>query len=130
MKVIIAGTRHGVDRGIVREAIEESGFDVTELLTGKCPTGVDPAGERWAREHLIPVREFPADWSKHGKRAGPLRNAEMAQEGEALIALPCAHSRGTRDMIKRAKGHGLVVFEREVKCSIGVRTGRWPVPKP
>lgn len=40
---------------------------------------------------------------KHGKMAGPIRNLEMAKYADGLIAFWDGKSRGTRDMITKAK---------------------------
>lgn len=52
---------------------------------------------------------FPADWNKHGKAAGPILNAEMAEVADALIAFWDGKSRGTANMIQLAKDKGLKV---------------------
>jgi len=109
MKVIIAGSREIFDYNIVKEAIEESKFEITEVVSGTA-RGVDSLGERWAYEHKIPVKRFPADWDKHGKAAGIIRNSEMANYGEALIAIWDGESRGTKNMIDTAKKKNLQVF--------------------
>lgn len=115
MRVIIAGTRHKIDPALLEQAIQESGFDVTCVVSGAAD-GVDLLGERWAQARGIGVRSFPADWDRYGRGAGPRRNEEMACVGEALIALPCKHSRGTRDIIRRVKEKGLPLHVKEVTC--------------
>jgi hypothetical protein len=75
--VIIAGCRDIYDYEAVRRAVENSGFQVTEVVSG-CATGVDTLGERWAEENGVPVKRFPADWNKYGKAAGGMRNGDMA----------------------------------------------------
>lgn len=59
------------------------------------------------------VVEFPADWQKHGKRAGPIRNQQMLDEGKPDLVIAFHHelgqSRGTRDMVRRALRAGLPV---------------------
>lgn len=107
MRVIIAGTRTIRSLPLVRRAIEESGFDVTEVVSGGA-RGVDGIGEVWARIRKVPTKVFPADWSQ-GKKAGPLRNEQMAAYADALVAVWNGKSRGTADMIERAKAHGLKV---------------------
>jgi hypothetical protein len=49
------------------------------------------------------VKVFEADWKKYGKSAGPIRNSEMADYGDALIAFFNGESKGTLDMINKAK---------------------------
>jgi hypothetical protein len=113
VKTIIAGSRDIKDYDLVLEAIEESGFEITEVVCGKA-RGVDTLGERWANESGIPVAEFPADYGKHGKAAGPIRNREMSNYAEALIAIHDGISPGTKNMIEEAKKRGLKVYVKLV----------------
>lgn len=109
MKVIIAGCRDFNDYAHVCQAIKESEFDITELVSGGA-SGVDRLGERYAKEIKIPLKLFPADWTKHGKKAGPIRNAEMANYSDALIAVWDGCSKGTGNMIDQAKQKGLETY--------------------
>lgn len=70
--------------------------------------GADMHGETWARLNAIPVERHPADWTKWGKSAGPIRNAEMAEIADAVVAFP--GGRGTADMLRRAMEKGLRVL--------------------
>lgn len=108
MRTIIAGSRGIVDPKLVEEAIIASGFTITEVVSGGA-RGVDSIGERWALDNNIPIKRFPAKWHLHGKRAGPIRNSEMAEYAEALIAVWDGASSGTQDMIIKAKCKGLEV---------------------
>lgn len=112
MKTIIAGSRTITDYDLVEKAVEESGFAVTEVVSG-CARGVDNLGEEFARKWNLPVKQFHAKWKKHGKGAGPMRNAEMGDYADALIAVTTGSS-GTQNMIEYAKKKGLKVFVKEV----------------
>lgn len=112
MKTIIAGSRTITDREAVTNAIEFSGFKITEVVSGHA-NGVDLIGEKWARRNEIPIKRFPVtkeDWQKFGKAAGPIRNRRMAEYGEQLIAVQKDGSRGTQNMIEEANERGLPVF--------------------
>ena len=52
---------------------------------------------------------FPADWKTHGRKAGPIRNKQMADYGEMLIAFWDGKSSGTKNMIENSKKLGLIV---------------------
>lgn len=110
MKTIIAGSRSITKYGEVCHAIACSGFSqkITEVVSGGA-MGVDTLGEQWARAYSIPVRVFKPDWSI-GKRAGMIRNEEMNQYAEALIAVWDGVSRGTCDMITRARQSNKKVY--------------------
>lgn len=112
MKTIIAGSRGVTDYNIVLEAIKQSGFEITEVVSGTA-RGVDKLGERYAVENVIPITRFVPDWNKHGKRAGFLRNAEMGDYADALVAVWDGESRGTKQMIDYAIKKGLKVFVYE-----------------
>lgn len=106
MRVIVAGSRDVTDRFIVHAAIAESGLRITELVSG-CARGVDRLGEDWARDNAIPIKRFPADWKKHGRAAGPIRNMQMAEYAEAAIIVCHTNSRGSESMIECARKKNL-----------------------
>ena len=111
MKVIIAGSRTITDYNLVKLAVEKSGWfdEITEIVSG-CARGVDQLAIRFAKEHNIPIAKFPADWDKHGRGAGYIRNAEMGKYGDALIAVIKDDSPGTTNMVKVMDKKGKLVF--------------------
>ena len=106
MKVIIAGARDFTDYDLLKKTMETCGFVVTEVVWGGA-SGADALGKMWADEHGIPVKPFPADWNRYKKFAGPIRNKQMAEYGEALVAFLAKDSKGTKDMVRQAKKKGL-----------------------
>lgn len=98
MKVIIAGPRTLEEYELIEQAVVESGFEVTEEVSGTAK-GADRLGELWAATHDVPVKQFPADWNNHGKAAGPIRNKQMGVYADALIAVWDGKSKGTKNMI-------------------------------
>jgi len=115
MKLIIAGSRTITDYNIVKSAVEKSGWfdDITKIVSG-CARGVDQLAIRFALENDIPVTKLPADWDKHGRSAGYIRNAEMGEYGDALIAIHKDNSKGTANMIKVMEKKGKPVFIQQV----------------
>jgi hypothetical protein len=110
VKTIIAGSRNIEDYDLLCRLIAESGFDITEVVSGKCPTGVDALGERWALENGVPVIPFYADWKKYGRAAGPKRNDAMSKYADSLIYIWDLKSRGTRNMINLAIKRDLQIY--------------------
>ena len=113
---IIAGSRNGVSYDDVLKAMEECPWtsEISEVVSGKA-RGVDTMGEQWAKENNVPIKEFPADWKKWGKSAGHIRNREMGDYADALVAVWDGSSRGTKHMIDYAKDKGLKVFVYDLK---------------
>lgn len=101
MKTIIAGGRDY--RGPI-----EVPWEVSVVVSGKA-RGADSLGEQWAKSNGIPVEEYPADWDAYGKRAGFMRNSDMANNAEALVAYWDGKSRGTKSMIELAIKKGLIL---------------------
>ena len=117
MKVIISGSRRLPSLGlnyyndwkkvnqehqiykILVKCILASKFNITEVVSGTC-WGIDKLGEMWAINNGIPTIVKPADWNKLGKRAGYVRNEEMAKIGEALICICTEDSKGSTHMVK------------------------------
>ena len=134
MKVIIAGDRECNDIDLVEKAIAQSGFDITEIVSGGA-RGADAMGELWAKANSIPVTQFKADWNnikakgarvkirqnpwnkrqeKYNANAGFDRNQQMADYADALIALqPNGPTDGTQDMIRRAKANNIPIHVYE-----------------
>jgi hypothetical protein len=97
-------------RVVMRYARDNRVFRRPTLIVSGCARGVDQLGERWAELHDIPVAQYPADWRRHGNAAGPRRNAVMAQNADALVALWDGRSAGTGHMIETAFQHRLLVL--------------------
>lgn len=73
MKTIIAGSRSITDYAVIVNGMQNLAWEVTEVVSGTA-RGVDRLGERWARDHFIPVKQFPADWNRYARAAGVMRN--------------------------------------------------------
>lgn len=108
MKVIIAGGRTFKDFDLLCKKVDKilSRQDEIEIVSGTA-RGADKLGERYAELRGYEVKRFPADWGNHGKAAGYIRNEEMAQYADALIAFWDGKSRGTQHMIRTAEEQGL-----------------------
>lgn len=109
MRVLVCGGRDypadAVWHWLSNYASSEIGGNITVLLHGGA-TGADSAAGEWARRSSCgEVREiaYPSNWRKYGKRAGPLRNQRMIDEGKPDVVVAFAGGRGTADMIRRAE---------------------------
>lgn len=113
MKIIIAGGRDIDNWEIVAKAIKESNFDIIEVVSGGA-RGVDRLGEGFAKLAKLSLKVFSADWNKQGKAAGFIRNRQMAEYADGLIAVWDGKSRGTKNMIDEMKRLGKPVFIKSV----------------
>lgn len=110
MKVIIAGGRDFDNYDLLFQKCDKllSRQNEIEIVSG-CAKGADKLGEKYANEKGYKIKRFPADWNLHGKSAGYIRNKEMADYADALIAFWNGQSKGTKHMIEIAKQCGLKV---------------------
>lgn len=115
MKVVVSGSRGINDYDLVRNAFINSGIwkryknDLT-ILHGACRNSPDIQAGKFAKNNSLECFAMPADWDAHGKRAGMLRNIEMAKLSDALVAIWDGSSRGTKQMIDFCKGAGLYCY--------------------
>ncbi len=111
-KIIIAGGRTFTDYDLLCrtmvEFITEIPYTEIEVVCGLAK-GADRLGNHWAWERGIPVAQFPADWDKFGRSAGPRRNKRMAEYATHLVAFWDGKSRGTKSMIDLGMKFNLVV---------------------
>jgi hypothetical protein len=116
MKVIIAGSRGFSDFQLLFTKCEEILKDKSEIeIVSGTAKGADKLGEHYASLKGHSVARFPADWLSHGKSAGFIRNAEMAEYSDCLIAFWDDESRGTKHMIDLAESKGLEVHVIKTK---------------
>lgn len=123
MKIIVAGSRGFNDYDIVsnrllkyfkENRISSSDMSDIEIISGTA-RGADRLGERFALEHGCKLTRMPADWERYGKRAGMIRNKEMARYahqkyGGVLFAFWDGQSRGTKAMIDIAYKLGMEII--------------------
>jgi hypothetical protein len=109
-RLIVAGGRDFNDAELLDEWVSRAIPRMTkpEIVCGMA-NGADTLGEVWALDRGHWVKYFPAYWDKHGKKAGYLRNEEMAKYADALLAFWDGKSKGTKHMIDLAKKHNLKV---------------------
>ena len=113
LRLIVAGSRKWPWRQYLFDAIsfytKNYGRSKIEIVEGEAK-GPDLWGREWAEEHGVAFKPFPADWDESPRGAGFIRNAKMAEYGNALLAFWDGTSPGTRDMIDKARNAGLRVI--------------------
>lgn len=86
---------------MVGEALVDAGWSVSEVVSGGAE-GADSAGEEWANRAGVPVTIHEPDWDKHGKAAGMIRNSDIIQDADRVLAIWNGSS-GTQDSVAKAR---------------------------
>lgn len=73
--------------------------------------GVDTLAKQWAKRNKIEFVEYPAQWRIYGKKAGIIRNKEMIDFCDIVVAFWNGYSKGTLNSIQYAK-------EMKIPCFI------------
>lgn len=89
-----------MDRACVAEVL--GSFDVTEIAHG-CARGADTLAGEWAKANDVPVKEYPAEWSLYGRRAGIFRNNDMLDDFRPDVVVAFPGGKGTAHMVETAR---------------------------
>ena len=110
MKLAVVGSRSFNDYDLLKDKLDKlnSRKKIRMIVSGGA-AGADRLAERWANENDIEAEVFFPDWEKYGKRAGFLRNEQIIDSADAVIAFWDGQSRGTQHSINLAKTKGISV---------------------
>lgn len=108
MNVAIIGSREFNDYKLLEKSILEiivnNNIDITKIISGG-----DKLSEIYANKYKIPIEIILPDWSI-GKSAGFIRNSDIINKCDIVIAFWNGISKGTLDSIKKAKKLNKTVF--------------------
>lgn len=114
-RILITGSRTWTHEDLLREALDMAwgtlGGDPETVIVSGNAWGADEMCEAWAESHGLTVERHPAYWTKHGKRAGFVRNAEMVALGADLcVAFIHDGSRGATMCADLAEKAGILTW--------------------
>lgn len=123
-RVLVTGDRHWEDYQFIWEVLSDvatatglSGHDIT-IIHGAAP-GADTLADLAAYELGYAREPYPANWDGYHKAAGPIRNQQMLDEGHPDVVIAfhenLAESKGTKDMVTRARKAGIPVILAPIK---------------
>ncbi len=112
MRVLVCGGRDYSDRDHVNNELirlnhQRGPFFV--VIHGAA-TGADHEAMLWAEMMGIKHKPVAAEWEKHGKAAGPMRNQRMIDEGKPALVIAFPGGNGTADCVRRAEKAGIEVI--------------------
>lgn len=113
MIVLVCGGRDFANKSLLYTALDSVPFTITKIVNGAAK-GADKLSTKWAKEKGIPFQEYPAEWNKYGRAAGPIRNSQMLQDEKIDFVIAFPGGTGTRDMIGKARSAGIQVLKVKV----------------
>lgn len=104
MKLAVIGSRDFTNYAEMRDALDKIAqhIDIDLIISGRA-RGADLLAERYAKERNIQTLIFPADWEKHGRKAGIVRNYDIIRNCDMVVAFWDGKSKGTAHSISVAR---------------------------
>ena len=110
--MLVCGGREFANRQLLTEVLnrlhQERGI---ALIISGGARGADTMAEWWAKAKGVPCDVYEADWISLGRKAGPIRNQRMLDEGKPDLVVAFPGGRGTADMVRRGREAGVEVIE-------------------
>lgn len=112
MKLAIVGTRNpNINYSDWEKLLlEKINMDRVELIVSGGAKGIDTYAKIFAARHKIPLMEYLPQYDKYGRNAPLVRNRQIMQEANFVVAFPSGDSRGTFHAIKEAEKLNRDVF--------------------
>jgi hypothetical protein len=114
LRVLVCGGREYHDADGVHRVLDDLDDDpaggIAVLVQGGA-LGADSLAMYWAAHRGVPFEEYEAEWKKHGRKAGPMRNKRMLYEGKPDLVVAFPGGAGTAHMVRIAREAGVRVME-------------------
>ena len=111
MRILVCGGRDYTDQANVDKVLfDETGlrdqYKSGTIIHGNA-RGADSLAASWGYRMGWKVEAYPADWKTHGRKAGPIRNKQMLEEGKPDLVIAFPGGKGTADMIRQAEAKSI-----------------------
>jgi hypothetical protein len=116
MKIAIVGSRDFADYEFLKSKVNsfldeyESQENDSIIIVSGGAKGADSLAEQYAKEYGYETLILKPDWKQYGRSAGILRNTDIVENADILIAFPTKSSIGTWDSIRKAKAKKIPVY--------------------
>jgi len=108
-RVAVIGSRNFYDYNLFAAKIDYFTKNIPDIcfVSGGCKTGADNLIERYCNDNNLPILIFYPDYYQYSKRAPLVRNQEIVDNSDMLIAFWDGESRGTKHTIDLAEKKGI-----------------------
>ena len=102
MKIAVVGSRTFSNYDLLRKTLDGYYPNISLIVSGGAK-GADSLSEQYAKEEGIPTLIFKPDWKKFGRSAGMIRNKDIVENADLVVAFWDGESAGTKNSIEHAK---------------------------
>jgi len=99
MNIAVIGSREFNNEKLMFSTLDQ--FDICKLISGGA-RGADTLAEKYAYENSIITEIFYPDWNRFGRGAGFIRNKEIIENCDMVVAFWDGKSKGTLSSIQLA----------------------------
>lgn len=115
MIVAIVGSRDFSDEEYMEKMVNEAvGIDAIECIVSGGANGADSLAEGLAQKHQIMTKIFKPNWLRYGRSAGMIRNKDIVDAADVVIAFWNGESPGTkmtiRECVRNKKQHFVFTY--------------------
>lgn len=107
MNVAVIGSRTFENFALVESTL--ASIPVISRVVSGGAKGADSLAQQYAEQNQIPVEIFKPDWKRFGRGAGVVRNREIIEAAEMVVAFWDGKSKGTESSIKMAQAKRIPV---------------------
>lgn len=116
-RTLVTGSRTWADKAAVYGQLDDllREHRMLTVVHGACPSGADAIAAEWvvrafrtSELGIVDSEPHPADWRRHGRAAGHIRNSEMVKAGAGVclaFVMPCDKP-GCQRLAERHGSHG------------------------
>src|SRR5690242_4999307 len=85
VRIGVVGSRSFNDYELLKRMLDAYKGMVSLIVSGGA-AGADSMAEKWALENNVKTCIFKPDWEKHGKSAGFIRNKDIVDNSDLILA--------------------------------------------
>lgn len=113
IKIGVLGSRSFNDYQLLKRILNEYLGKVWVIVSGGA-AGADLLGEKWADENKIKTCIYYPDWNKYGKSAGMIRNKDIVDDSDLIIAFWDGLSRDSINLARKMDKNLRIIYFNKI----------------